>query len=107
MLPDGQYSAWFRTPRQEGMGIITLAAGQLTGRDVAIAYHGSYVQHGDHFTATIATRRHSDAASAIFGIDEVDIDVSGTSRTDTASCTGRARQRPDVPFEVILVRIKD
>jgi hypothetical protein len=107
MLPDGRYSAWFRIPHKEGMGVITLADGKLTGGDTVIAYSGSYVQQGDAFTATIATRRHSEGHSGIFGIDEVEIEMVGTSKTTTASCKGRVKQRPEVPFEVVLVRIND
>src|SRR4051794_8227213 len=102
MLPDGRYSAWFHIPQKEGMGIITLADGKLSGSDTVIAYSGSYVQHGDTFTATISTRRYADGQATIFGIDEVDIDLVGTSKTTTASCTGVVRQRPGVPFEVVL-----
>src|SRR5438477_182076 len=105
MLADGRYSAWFRIPEKEGMGIITLAGGRLSGYDTVIAYSGSYVQIGDAFTATVATRRHADGQRAIFGIDEVEIDLVGTSKTTTASCTGVVKQRPDVPFEVVLVRM--
>lgn len=107
MLPDGHYSAWFRIPHKEGMGMVTLADGKLTGGDMVIAYSGSYVQEGDTFTATIATRRHSEGNSGIFGIDEVEIELVGTSKTTTASCKGRVKQRPEVPFEVVLVRIND
>jgi hypothetical protein len=106
MLPDGRYSAWFRIPEKEGMGIITLADGHLSGGDTVIAYSGSYVQTGDAFTATIATRRHAEGQPAIFGIDEVEIDLVGTSKTTTASCRGVVKQRPGVPFEVVLVRME-
>jgi hypothetical protein len=107
MLSDGHYSAWFRIPHKEGMGVVTLANGKLIGRDAVIAYSGSYVQQGDTFTATIATKRHSEGNYAIFGIDEVEIELVGTSKTTTASCKGKVKQRPEVPFEVVLVRIND
>jgi hypothetical protein len=107
MLPDGHYSAWFRIPRyKEGMGVVTLADGIISGRDTVISYRGSYVQTGDTFTATIATRRHSAGQDAIFGIDEVDIELVGTSKTTTAACTGKVLQRPGVAFEVVLVRME-
>jgi hypothetical protein len=107
MLPNGQYSAWFNTPRAGGMGIIELLDGRLSGGDMVMAYSGSYIQDGDSFTATIATRRHSAGPSGILGLDEVEIDLEGTSRTTTASCAGKIRQQPETPFEVVLVRIEN
>jgi hypothetical protein len=107
MLSDGRYSAWFRIPQQEGMGVITLADGKLTGRDTGFAYTGSYTQQGDAFAAKILSRRHSTDHPGIFGLDEVEIDVVGTSKKTTASCQGRAKQCPELPFEVVLVRIID
>ena len=107
MLSDGQYSAWFRAPHADGMGVITLANGRMSGNDTVIAYSGSYQQSGDSFTATISTRRHADGPPGIFGIDDLDIEVSGTSETNTASCVGTIRQAPEMPFQVVLVRIDD
>ena len=107
MLIDGRYSAWFRIPQhREGMGIVTLSGGKVQGRDTVIAYSGSYAQNGDAFTASIATRRHSEGQPGIFGIDEVDIELAGTFKATTASCTGTVKQLPGVPFEVVLVRME-
>jgi len=40
MLKDGSYSAWFRTQRGEGTGIVELSAGKVTGGDAFFAYAG-------------------------------------------------------------------
>lgn len=106
MLRNGCYSAWFRTPDNEGVGILTLADGKVTGNDTVISYSGFYTQNGDSFTATIATRRHAAGQPTILGIDEVVIEVVGTSKATTASCRGVVRQLPDVPFDVVLVRME-
>jgi hypothetical protein len=106
MLPNGKYSAWFNTPLAGGVGVIELLDGRLSGGDTTMTYSGSYVQDGDSFTATIATRRHSAGQAGILGLDEVEIDLEGTSRTTTAGCAGKIRQQPEVPFEVVLVRIE-
>ncbi|WP_249225278.1 hypothetical protein [Tardiphaga alba] len=87
------------------MGVITLDGGRLTGSDASISYRGSYIQEGDAFTADIQTSRHADGPPSIFGIDELDIQVVGTSKARTASCRGTVKQRPNIPFEVVLVRI--
>lgn len=108
MLANGRYSAWYRIPEMpdhEGMGVIMLADGVLEGRDGVIAYTGSYVQQGDAFTAKVATRRHTEGRPAIFGIDEMDIELTGTSKVTTAACRGIVRQQPGVPLEVILLRM--
>jgi hypothetical protein len=109
MLSDGRYSAWFRIPdlpEKEGMGVITLSDGVLAGGDNVIAYSGRYMQHGDAFTATVATRRHAEGRASIFGLDEVDIELAGTSKTNTAACRGTVKQRPGMPFEVVLLRME-
>jgi len=106
MLSDGHYSAWYRIPGREGTGILQLEGGRLSGRDVGISYFGSYVQNGNTFTAQIRTRRQGAGPPTIFGIDELDIEVFGRSEGRTASCKGIVKQRPDVPFDVVLVRIE-
>lgn len=37
MLRNGSYSAWFRTPRGEGMGVVVLNDGKLSGGDTITA----------------------------------------------------------------------
>ena len=38
MLENGRYSAWFKTPRAQGTGIVFLENGKITGEDTVIAY---------------------------------------------------------------------
>jgi hypothetical protein len=109
MLANGRYSAWFRIPARpelEGMGVIVLADGILEGSDTVIAYSGSYAQNGDAFTAKVATRRHTEGRPSLFGIDEIDIDLAGTSKATTAACRGIVKQQPGLPLEVILLRME-
>jgi len=105
MLPDGRYSAWFKTAFADGVGIIEIANQRLSGRDTVIEYFGSYVQDGDRFTAKISTRRHAPGPPALLGIDEIDIEFEGTSKSTTAAGSGRIVQLPHIPLEVVLVRI--
>jgi hypothetical protein len=107
MLQNSSYSVWFRTPTGEGHGIISLMDGSLSGGDNISSYTGTYVQDGDEFTATIAVRRHTRGPRSVFGIDNVDITLSGKSTTMTASCIGTAAQVPDMPFQATLIRIAD
>jgi hypothetical protein len=107
MLSNGQYSAWFKTPATGGVGVIELVDGRISGGDTVLSYDGSYSQDGDLFTATVATRRHTEGPPGIFGVDDLEIELQGRSRITTAVCAGRVRQQPHVPFEVVLVRIND
>jgi hypothetical protein len=110
MLRNGSYSAWFRTPRGEGTGIVELKDGKVTGGDTVLAYSGSYVEDGDAFTASIATCRHTQGQPSVFGIDidNVDLTLTGnSSATTTASCTGTVRQITGLTFEAVLIRISD
>jgi hypothetical protein len=107
MLQNGSYSAWFRTQQGEGTGVVVLDDGKVTGGDNVSAYTGSYVVDGDKFTASIATRRHTQGQPSVFGIDNVDLALTGRSTPTTASCTGTARQAPGLTFEATLIRIAD
>jgi hypothetical protein len=108
MLRNGSYSAWFRTQRGEGTGIVELNDGKVTGGDTVLAYIGSYVEDGNVFTALIATHRHTHGQPSVFGIDNVDLTLTGKSAaTTTASCTGTVKQLPGMTFEATLIRMAD
>ncbi|VIO77286.1 hypothetical protein [Bradyrhizobium ivorense] len=102
MQRDGQYAAWFRTPRGEGTGIVYLANGRISGGDCMFTYGGSYELVEDRFTATLTTRRYADGPTTVFGCDEVEARITGTFNGKRAVCTGTARQAPGVPFEATL-----
>ena len=102
MLKNGKYSAWFRTSLGEGMGVVMLQDGKLTGGDTVIAYTGSYSQTGDEFTADIAIHRHSGQLS-VFGFDNVDLTLVGKSTRTMASCRGTSLQATGTTFEAIII----
>jgi hypothetical protein len=107
MLKDGKYAAWFRTSRGEGTGIVLLANGKISGGDSMFAYSGSYQVDDDRITATLTTRRHAAGPPTVFGIDEVDVKLTGrfqwhdgfvlrNSRTGAGrGLRGNAFPRPD------------
>jgi hypothetical protein len=107
MLRNGSYSAWFRTPQGEGTGIVVLNNGKLTGGDAVLAYTGTYFQNGDRFSASVRTRRHSPGQASIFGVDKLDLTLTGKSTPTTASCTGTAKQAPGLTFVATLVPMAD
>jgi hypothetical protein len=109
LITEGKYSVWFRTSAGEGTGVVELGRnGELSGGDETFAYTGHWEQDGDRFKATISSTRIAPGFSGVFGKDQVDISVIGSSRGGvTASCTGFAKQAPDLGLEVTLVRMSD
>jgi hypothetical protein len=107
MLKNSKYSVWFRTSQGEGYGTVSLMDGNVGGGDNISSYTGTYVQDGDKFAATIAVRRHTQGRASVFGIDNVDITLSGKSTPTMASCFGTANQAPNMPFQATLIRIVD
>lgn len=107
MLKNGEYSAWFRTSLGEGTGVVMLEDGRITGSDTVFAYTGSYRQTGDDFTIDISTRRHTPGQLSVFGIDRVDLTLTGKSAGIMASCRGKTHQEPGMAFEATLIRIAD
>jgi hypothetical protein len=93
----------------EGTGVINLNDGKLTGGDTVFAYTGSYLLDGDEFTAFIAAERHTPGQPSVFGIgiDVIDLTLTGKFTPTTASCTGTAKQAPDLTFEATLIPIAD
>lgn len=103
MLRDGKYAAWFRTPRGQGTGIVLLAEGRISGRDSFFTYGGSYRVDEPRFTAILTTRRHAEGPPTVFGLDEVEVNLSGVCSGAMATCSGTAREAPDVTFEATLI----
>jgi hypothetical protein len=109
VLKDGKYSVWFRTPLAEGTGVVVLAPnGRLSGGDTVLSYTGHWRTDGEQFEATVFTARHSPGQPSVFGIDDLDISLTGRSKGGvTASCKGTAKQAPGLSFEATLVRMVD
>ena len=102
MHRDGHYTAWFRTPRGEGTGIVHLVNGTITGGDAVFTYGGCYDLDDDRFTATLTTRRYADGPTTVFGCDEVEAQLIGRFNGKRAVCSGTAKQAPGVRFEATL-----
>ncbi|MBA2402359.1 MAG: hypothetical protein H0V72_27435 [Bradyrhizobium sp.] len=103
MHRDGRYAVWFRTPRGEGTGIVDLVNGTISGCDSFLTYSGSYEVDDDRFTAALTTTRHSAGPPTLFGIDEVELELAGQFKGKMASCSGAARQAPNLLFEATLI----
>ncbi|MEK9281662.1 MULTISPECIES: hypothetical protein [unclassified Bradyrhizobium] len=103
MLREGKYAAWFRTPLGQGTGIVHLAEGRISGSDSFFTYGGSYHVDENGFTAVLTTRRHSKGPPTVFGPDEVVVNLSGVCTGAMATCSGTAKEAPDVKFEATLI----
>lgn len=102
MFKDGTYTAWFRTARGQGTGRVHLADGRISGGDSFFNYGGTYEIEGDRFTAMLTTKRFADGPTTVFGVDEVELKLSGMFKGPIASCAGTSVQAPDVRFEATL-----
>lgn len=103
MLKNGTYAAWFKTPLGEGTGIVHVADGKLWGRDSIMLYDGSYEIDGDRFTATLRTRRHTPGHATVFGFDDLQLKLEGTTLGRTLQYTGTTEAAPGVIMEGTLI----
>ncbi|AND87862.1 MULTISPECIES: hypothetical protein [Bradyrhizobium] len=103
MLRDGKYAAWFRTPRGQGTGVVDLIEGRISGSDSFFTYGGSYRVNEKHFSAVLTVNRHTDGPPSVFGPDEVEVDLAGVCNGLVATCSGTAKEAPDVKFEATLI----
>jgi len=109
LITEGKYSVWFKTPVGEGAGVVEFGpGGKLTGGDTTYSYDGNWTQDADRFRATMTARRFAAGPPGVFGLDEIDIVVTGRSDEGApASCTGFAKQAPGLKLEVELIRMGD
>ena len=104
MLKDGTYAAWYKTPFDQGTGIVHVADGLIWGRDSLMTYHGSLEVNGDRFTATVSTKRHTEGRDTVFGVyDELTLDIEGTCPGKIATYTATAGQAKDVVLVGTLI----
>ncbi|OKO82437.1 hypothetical protein [Bradyrhizobium sp. AS23.2] len=103
MLRDGRYAAWFRTPRGQGTGLVDLTEGRISGSDSFFTYGGSYRVDEERFSAVLTVNRHADGPPSVFGPDEVEVNLLGVCNGLVATCSGTAREVPDVKFEATLI----
>jgi hypothetical protein len=109
LITQGKYSAWFKTPVGEGAGVVEFGPdGKLSGGDTTFSYAGSWTQEGERFRATLTAKRATPGPPGVFGMDEIDIVVTGHAHDGASvSCTGFAKQAPGLKLEVELIRMDD
>jgi hypothetical protein len=108
LITQGEYSVWFKTPVGEGAGVVNFSPnGQLGGGDTTFSYTGNWSQEGKRFRADLSATRVAPGPPGVFGIDQVDIVISGHSDDGSSmACAGFAKQAPGLKLEVILIRLQ-
>ena len=108
MITPGKYSAWFKTPVGEGAGIVDLGSdGKVSGGDDTFAYAGNWTQEDGRIRATYSAKRVAPGPPGVFGMDEIEIIVTGRADGKTITGTGFAKQSPGLKLEVVLTAIDE
>jgi hypothetical protein len=106
MLRNGEYVAWFRTPRGSGTGRVRFKDGELSGSDSILGYAGSYTVDGHRFAAKLRTWRHTAGHDGLLGRDEVELALDGVSHGQVAMCSGCFDGSSEIVLEVTLIRVQ-
>ena len=103
MLQDGTYRAYFKTPLGQGTGIAHVANGQIWGCDSIMTYSGTCTVDGDHFSAILLAKRHTEGHATVFGVDDLRMTLEGTSTGKIAHYVAKAEQVPGMILEGTLI----
>lgn len=105
----GLYTVRFQIAGDEGAGVAYLANGKLRGGDSMMAYVGSYTESNGQLEADVRAYKHTSVAgmTSIFGVDQVDIHLSGNISGGNGSLTGTAPQAPGLTLQVKMQRLHD
>jgi hypothetical protein len=82
---------------------VDLTDGRISGSDSFFTYGGSYRVDERHFSAVLTVNRYADGPPSVFGLDQVEVKLSGVCNGLVATCSGTAKEAPDVNFEATLI----
>ncbi|MGX9393836.1 hypothetical protein ACWX0K_13380 [Nitrobacteraceae bacterium UC4446_H13] len=107
MLSEGRYFVWFKTPIGEGASEVELLSnGNLTGSDTNFSYTGRWTQVAGRFKVDIHAKRFAPGPPGVFGLDEIDIVVTGhSSSEEVLSGSGFAKQAPALKLSITFSRM--
>ena len=105
----GLYVIRFQTPFGAGAGVAYLEGGKLRGGDSMMAYVGSYNEDNGSLNADVRAYKHTNVPgmASVFGVDQVDIHLTGNVSGGNATLTGTAPQAPGVVLQVTMERLHD
>lgn len=106
-MKNGLYKIEFEVNGACGTGVGHLTDGKFYGGDSMIYYIGSYSVENTTFQGTVKTNAHSvvPGMSSVFGINSVNIKLSGTVNGDVIQVNGTAQEAPNAPFKAKLILI--
>jgi hypothetical protein len=106
-MKDGLYSVRFQTSKVVGTGVVFLQNGKLRGGDTSMWYSGQYTDSAGKFTANVAVARHAQGLLSVFGIDNLNIVLTGNSTDTTGQASGYSPQVTGVSFSASFSRLSD
>lgn len=105
-MREGLYKIAFETEKASKTGVVFLQDGRLWGGDGGLAFFGTYTLAGKHLTATVHTSRHTDGVPSAFGLDVVQVEITGEAGDEYAELQGRSPQAPELSFRARLILLK-
>lgn len=106
-MKNGLYKAFFKTPLGQGTGIVVIIDGSIKGGDSSMYYTGTFQEINNQITATIHVGKHSNVPgiTSVFGLDDVNVKLQGTSTDNTATISGVAAEAPTAHLQAQLTLI--
>ena len=108
-MRDGLYKVAFSTPRGSGTGVLAIQSGRVRGGDSRTYYVGTFNENNGQVTAHVKVDLHTNTPlmASVFGMDRVNITLTGSAQGDSAQLTGTATEVPGVTFRAVLTRLAD
>lgn len=105
----GLYAIRFQTQAGAGSGVAYLENGKLRGGDAMMAYVGSYDEANGSLNAEVHVSKHTNVPNmiSVFGVNDVDIHLTGSVSGGNAALTGTAPQAPGYALKVTMERLHD
>ncbi|TGY88471.1 hypothetical protein E5163_11690 [Marinicauda algicola] len=102
-MKDGLYIAHFRTPLDEGAGVIVISAGRVLGGDSGMYYSGHVSGEDDRIAVEMTVRKHNETAQSVFGdFETFKLTLTGRERAGIYEFQGRADAAPSMKFTATL-----
>lgn len=107
-MKNGLYKASFNTPIGQGTGVVVIHDGLIQGGDGSMFYLGTFQEVDNHVTASLRIGKHSDVPGMrpVFGRDDVNAKLQGTSTENSATIQGSAAEVPGVLLKAQLTLIE-
>lgn len=104
---NGLYVVTFAAAGSGGAGVVYFQDGKLRGGDSMMVYMGTYNENDGQLTADVHSYKHTSVPgmTSVFGVDDLHIHLTGTTKGGMISLTGSSREVKGVNISVSLVRL--